>query len=220
MTGGPGFTVSIRTTSRAERVAAAEKGPRAVLAFDFPADLALPMGVERLVAAFNAVMGRTTVRPEIARAILPMFLLGEIEGDSRISDAAFLPLRHATIRFSWPDFDRWRATFVSAGSFPLQWADFADGLSDRRRAFRDQAAGLLAGTVRSTAWMAFRADQLRRTMQGPMAARRRLALFVTDPAAETFVRPFEAHLDLDDPATLPPYFPGDRTEVHIDRIPA
>jgi hypothetical protein len=220
MTSDSGFTVTLQTTSRAEREAAAQLGPRAFLTFDFPADLCLPVGVQGLVDAFHAVMAQTTLRPDVARAILPLFLLGQVNGQHHLSDAAFLPLRNPSVSFRWPAFDKWRATFVEAGAYPTAWQGFSDGLGDRRRAFRDDAAGLLASTILSTAWMTFRAGQMRRTMQGPMASRHRLMLMVQDSNTAAFVRPFETALDLDDPGTLPPYFPGDTSSVQLDRKPA
>jgi hypothetical protein len=205
----PGFSIQLSGTTAAQRRAELEAAPKVPLSFLVRADL--PFGtLLDYAAAYFDVVGPVT-HGHIADAMFPLWIAAQERNDNRLAAAAFWPLLAEGVRFHWPAFDEARARFLAAGQFPGPWKHLADAALDRRRSLRREAVDLLPRTVMSTVC------NRQRARQALEARYARVGLHLFDQDAEPFVRGFEASLDLSNPATLPPYFPGDSTTIRAIR---
>lgn len=191
-----------------------------VLEFSFPADIKVPLPVQEIAATYLQVLGETTVKPDIVKGMLPLWLHGHLNGDPRLTEAALAPLRSPDIAFSWPWFDEWRDRFRRAGILPRVWDDFSAMVDDGRRGLRDQRVGLLNQTIAARIYNRHRAGQHLALLSGlsPAAAQLRHFTLRTDcEASEVVSREKLASVDPRDWLTYPPYFPGDSTDVSLLR---
>lgn len=208
------FTLQYVIRTRSEIIAEAEKGPRYHLNYQFLADLSSPLPIEEAVAAFNDVMATTTAKPDYVKGILPLWLNGHLDGNHRMVNAAFRPLLETGIGFSWPWLGTWIRRFKAEGQLPLDWHSFADAAKDLRMSHAAGAVSLLAGTIMRTMYSRHEAKQhLQRTWLRPPHP----TLVTECEASQSIHAEKLAEFRLGDPATYPPYFPGDRTYLTLGR---
>lgn len=209
------FTVSLVARSSAGRVAEAASGPRAILSYEFLANLAPALSVTDALACYDEVFTQTTVKPEIAQAMKPLWLHGYLSSDPHISNAAFSPLLHKDIAFKWALFDQWRTKFIEAGQFPETWSHFKERACDRRLGLREEMVSLLCSYLDIFIYNRHRAGQLR-----GLAGHYRYRADTDDGAVRPMLSHQYARLDVFDPSTLPPFFPGDCSALHsTDLLP-
>lgn len=206
------FTFGLTTTSHNDRIAGAEVGHRAILSFEFLSDLAPSLPVTDALACYDDVLRQTTVKQDIAQAMKPLWLHGYLSSDPRIANAALAPLRQQDIPFKWPLFEQWRTKFIGAKRFPETWSHFQDRACDRRLGLRDEMVAMLCAHIDGCIYNRHRAGQLR-----AVADRRRCRADTDDSAARPFLLDLYAKLDVFDLATVPPYFPGDRSSMQLER---
>jgi hypothetical protein len=210
------FDISIQVNSFADRVAAAEAGARCVIEFSFLADLSLPLPVIEAVNCFQQVLGGTTVKPEIAQCMLPLWLHGVMKGDARFETAAFGPLLSPDISFVWDWFTRYRKEFRLLHLLPLSWHAFADEMKDLRLGLRELRVLLLAETINRTMWNRREAAQHAASDDVNTFGGTRRATYTLESDCEA-----SAHVNRiklpelipGDWRTYPPYYPGDHTVV-------
>lgn len=198
--------------SNHDHVSQAGSGPRAVLSFEFFAVSVPSLTVADALACYDDIFAQTTVKQDIADAMKPLWIHGYLSADPRISNAALAPLRQTDITFKWPLFEQWRNKFIEAKRFPETWSHFQERAYDRRLGLRDEMVAILCSHIDSAIYNRYRASQLR-----AMSTSRRCRVDTDDLAAKPFLLDLFARLDVFDQTTVPPYFPGDRSSMYVDR---
>jgi hypothetical protein len=183
-----------------------------VLEFSFASERSSTLPITAVVETYMHVMGLTSIKPDLVKGMLPLWLHGFQTGDFRLQTAALGPLRSPDISFVWPFFTDWLEHFRAAKLLPRAWEGFADQVKDRRLGFRDERVPLLADVLMRTVYSRREASQHAATSDSSL----RIYSYDLIPdceASESIVKEQLARLVPGDWRTYPPFFPGDRTQV-------
>lgn len=194
----------------------AQQGASFVLEFSFPSDRSTLFPITDVAETYLHVLGLTTIKPDIVKGMLPLWLHGHQKGDPRLAEAALGPLRSPGISFAWPWFIEWLEHFREARLLPRAWEPFADRVKDRRLGFRDERVPLLADVLSRTIWNRREASLHLESSGTRLDGWQRTytyELVVDCEASESLLPDRLARLVPGDWLTYPPYFPGDRTSV-------
>lgn len=190
--------------------------PKLALEFAFPAELSSSLPTTDVVDCYLFVLSGTTVKDDISKAMLPLFLHGQTTGNTRLTTAAFGPLLSEGMSFSWPWFDEWLEHFRSEHLLPERWEAFADKVKDRRGRITVERIPLLADTI---GWMCHNrrlANQHASYLQAELNGHRKVfsyALKSECAASQSLHARRLERLVPGDWRTYPPFFPGDRTMI-------
>lgn len=193
-----------------------EQGATFVLEFSYPAQGHTHLPIAEVADTYLHVLGLTTIKPDIVKGMLPLWLHGHQKGDPRIQEAALGPLRSPEISFFWPWFIEWLEHFREARLLPRAWEPFADRVMDRRLGLRDERIPLLADVLSRTVWNRGEASKHAARNDPSLPGWKRTYSYELVPdceASESLLPDRRTHFVAGDWRTYPPYFPGDRTSV-------
>lgn len=158
--------------------------------------------------AFDHVMAGTTVKPFVAEAMFPLWLVGFRRGEPKYQRAAFYPLMDPEISFQWPWFVEWRGVFAK-GEMPDSWTFMAMRIKDQRLALREDMVQLLSLTISATIGNRHDAAAHARSPGGSRPFR----ALSSCPLSEQIATGRLSALVPGDWRTYPPYFPGDASSI-------
>lgn len=161
-----------------------------------------------LKQVYDHVMSGTTVKPFVAEALFPLWLVGYRRGEPKYERAAFYPLMDPDIMFQWNWFTQWRKVFAE-GDMPYSWLNMARRIKDKRLGLREDMAQLLSKTIgmaiinRRSAFQHTRSSWPNRhlNVSADCDVSRRIA---TQRLQGVLVGDWQ---------TYPPYFPGDTASL-------
>lgn len=187
-----------------------------VLEFSFSADQSDLLPMTEAADTYLHVLGLTTIKPDLVKGMLPLWLHGYQNGDPRIQQAALGPLRSPDISFVWPWFTEWLDHFRAQKLLPRAWELFADQVKDRRLGLREERVPLLSDVLIRTMWNRREANQHAASVDTKINGHSRgyaYDLVADCEASESILKECLDQLVPGDWRTYPPYFPGDRTSV-------
>lgn len=171
---------------------------------------------------FNWVFDGIAIDQEVRTALLISYLAVRCTGDPRKEEAVFH--QHLDgVRWDWPWFDEWRDCFSEAGLWPYMWrydryrrgpcyaTAWADGDEPGQEAARRM---LLHHTVGAKGAHLRHNASNRRTMERRPGRHWLYLSNIDRDILQHFFPGLEAC-----PDTVPPFFPGDRTSVLMERLP-
>lgn len=186
------------------------------LEYAFEIDRTETLSLNEVVGVYFDFLATTSIKADVARGMLPLWLEGYRRGDFRLQEAAFGPLRTEGISFVWPWFIECLDHFRDAHLLPLAWHSFSDQVKDRRLGFRQERVPLLADTLFWTIQNYRLARQHAASSSALPRTRQRTYVYGLESeceASQSLASDRLSRLIPGDWQTYPPFFPGDRTRV-------
>jgi hypothetical protein len=165
-----------------------------------------------IAESYTFVMDSTDVPMDLREALLPIWIYAHQSGNPKIEPPALAIL--GEFKWTWKPFEDWLETFKKAGRWPYMWEkfDIPDLVKrDSQWKLRQARVRLLAHTLSMSAYKCrdgHKDHSLHRSRGWHIPS---IKCPVEDEVAAALLN----SIDLDDWRTWPPFFPGDRSSLHV-----